>query len=491
MIFFKKKEKKQKVVRVYNSAAGGRLYSDWSIPQRSENAEIEVSLRILRNRARDLHHNNDYVRRFVNLLKTNVVGHTGFTLKVKSRDDQRNLDVVANSKIAGAWRQWGKPGTCARNGTDSWLDTLKQIIHSVAIDGEILLRFVDDKKNPFRFAVHLVESDYLDETLNRRLKNGNEIKMGVEVDAYNKPLAYWLLNFHPGDLRSAGSRGYIRVPADQLLHIFLKERPGQVRGVTWVASPAARLKMLSGFEEATLVSSRVGAASMGWITGKGADEWTGDDPIDEDDDETVEHDEQLYFEAEPGVIRQLPDGKDFKEWNPTQPNANFSEFVKGILRGVASGLNVSYVNLANDLEGVSYSSIRQGEMADRDHYKILQVWMIEHICDIVYSKWLHMALLTQNVALPMSKFDKFNVATWRPRGWTWVDPDKESKAAERDISNGVESIEDVAARRGGDVYENISENAAVKVASESAGLQFPALNPKEASNGNQGNTPAN
>lgn len=490
MIFFKKK-KKNKTKRAYNSAASGRLYADWAIPTRSENAELEMSLKILRNRARNLYQNNDYIRRFVRLLETNVVGHTGFQLKNKALDDNWNVDTLANLKIEQGWKQWGTPEFCSKNGVDSWIDVLKQILHSTAIDGEILVRLVPDSRSPFGFSLYPMEADYLDETLNKRLQNGNEIKMGVEVDSYNRPIAYWLLNYHPGDLRAGASRGYTRVPAADMLHIFLRERPGQVRGVSWIAASAARMKMLNGFEEATLVASRVGAASMGWITGKGTEEWTGDTLSEDNDDETTAHDEQLYFEAEPGVIRELPEGKDFKEWNPNQPNANFSDFVKAILRGVASGLNVSYVTLANDLEGVSYSSIRQGEMADRDHYKMLQVWMIEHVCDLIFPRWLEMALFTQKIKLPFAKFEKFNQASWRPRGWMWIDPLKESTAAAKDIANGIESIENVSARRGTDIYENIAENAAVKKVSELAGLTIPALNPKEAQNGNQNNTGTN
>ena len=40
----------------------------------------------------------------------------------------------------------------------------------------------------------------------------------------------------------------------------------------------------------------------------------------------------------------------------------FADFHASVLRSVASGLGISYVTLANNLEGVSYSSIRQASI---------------------------------------------------------------------------------------------------------------------------------
>jgi capsid protein len=130
-------------------------------------------------------------------------------------------------------------------------------------------------------------------------------------------------------------------------------------------------------------------------------------------------------------------------------------------------LNVSYVSLANDLEGVSYSSIRQGELADRDHWKRLQGWLIEHFCTDVFENWLVQFLSFGRSGFLLAEIDRYNCPVWRPRGWQWVDPDKESKAAERDIGNHTKSIWDAAADRGDDLEDVFSENArAIELAKE-------------------------
>lgn len=467
-----RKGKKRRTSRGYNIASG-RLFSDWNNQQISANSQLEPVLKQMRNNARDLYINSDYVRRFVGLMKVNVVGHAGIMLKMKVMQNGK-ADVVANSKIQAGWARLCKLGTTTVCGRYSFIDLLKQVIHSIIIDGESIVRITPYKNSPVKFSLQIIEADHLDETLNKTLSNGNQIKMGVEVDKFNRAVAYWFLKYHPGDVRNNFNREYERVPADKILHMFVPERPGQVRGVTWVCSSPARLKMLDGFEEASLVGARVGASTMGIIYNEDGEEWGGDEPENIDDDNEAESgDGDVIFTAEAGTFKQLSGNKRLEQFNPATPSASFAEFVKSILRGVSSGWGVSYENLANDRSGSSYSSMRQAELSDRDFYRAVQVFLIEHCCQPIFEHWLYEAIALGDVKLPLYKIDQFNAATWRPRGWQWVDPDKESKAAERDISNSIESAEDIAARRGNDIYENIEENLNVKVAADVAGLSLP------------------
>jgi capsid protein len=68
--------------------------------------------------------------------------------------------------------------------------------------------------------------------------------MGIEVDSYLRPQAYHFYANHPGDtyagnVRTNGRR--LRVPADEVIHLFLPERPGQTqrRDVVCVGADAA------------------------------------------------------------------------------------------------------------------------------------------------------------------------------------------------------------------------------------------------------------
>jgi capsid protein len=67
---------------------------------------------------------------------------------------------------------------------------------------------------------------------------------------------------------------------------------------------------------------------------------------------------------------------ELKEWSPNYPTGEFLPFHKAMLRSMAAGMGVLYNNLASDLEGVNFSSIRQGTLDEREHWKELQQWLV-------------------------------------------------------------------------------------------------------------------
>lgn len=468
---FRKKKPQRK--RNYAGASGGRLFNDFVASSQSADEEIRGALKVLRNRCRDLSRNNEYARRFINLSKSNVVGDRGVTLQVKARNDNGSMDVIGNSLIETAWKKWGRLGICTVDGRMSWVDTQRLFVETLIRDGEVLVRLVK-YPNEFGFALEFIESDLLDEEYNLALPNGNRIRMGVELDKFNRPVAYHLFTSHPGDNQSHWmGRAYNRIPAEKILHCFLPERAMQTRGSPWMSSAISSLKMLHGYREAELVAARVGASKMGFFTSPAGDAFSADD-IDN---------RVPIMEAEPGTFHQLPDGVTLQQFDANHPSTAFAEFEKAVLRGIASGLGVSYTSLANDLEGVSYSSIRQGTLEDRDQWKVVQDFLIQHFVDPVFRHFLMTIMENGTINIPASRFDKFADATvFRARGFQWVDPLKEMNAAVVGINNGILSLQDVANQYGRDVEETFDQIQAekemanvygVKLAFEPFGAKLP------------------
>ena len=145
---------------------------------------------------------------------------------------------------------------------------------------------------------------------------------------------------------------------------------------------------------------------------------------------------------------------DFESFNPTHPSGNYAPFIKATLRGIASGLGVSYNSLASDLEGVNFSSIRTGVLEERQHWKVIQSWMIEHFCQPIYVEWLKFAIISKQLApIPMNKLGKFIEPKWQPRGFHWIDPLKDAKANLEELKMGVKSRSDILAEKGKDIEE--------------------------------------
>jgi lambda family phage portal protein len=466
--FFRRKpEKRSKsFFRNYVGAAGGRLFSDFVATNQSQDSALQYSLPKLRNRSRDLERNNEYARKYLNLLQTNVIGDQGFNLQVKARTTNGTLDGPGNTMIENAWARWSRVGNCTVDGKMSFLDCQRLAMRMLARDGEVFVQLLNG--NPYRdgFAIKMLEADWVDDQKNETLQNGNQIRMGIEINEAGQTVAYWVLSQHPGDtnFRQLGqSKKHVRVPADRMMHVYMPNRISN-RGEPWMAAVIDSLKMLRGYREAELVAARVAASKMGVITTPSGDEYTGD---------ATENSHTPLMNADPGTFHQLPAGWDIKMFDPTHPTTAFADFEKAVLRGIASGLNVAYTSLSNDLEATSYSSIRAGTLEDRDNYRVLQQFMIEHFVDPIFRQWLASAMLNQSFPLPPTRFDKFaDAASWRGRGWNWVDPLKEINAAVIGLNNGILSMQDVAAQYGRDVEETFSAIQRDKELANSYGLQM-------------------
>lgn len=356
---------------------------DFKGSNKSADAEIRWSLRDLRNRSRDLERNNEYARRYLQLLQTNIVGENGFRLQLKGRNIDGTIDMAGNNIIEAAWEEFSRLGGSTVDGKMSMTDLSNHVIRGMARDGEVFLHIVNKNYLRHGIGVQIIEPDRVDEQMNETLRDGNQVRMGIELDSSTRRVAaYHVLVNNPGDYDYATNTTGIfrqRIPADRMLHIYLQERADQTRGVPWTVTAMPALKMLHGYREAELVAARVGAAKMGFFTSPAGDGFTADG---------YEDTFTPLYDAEAGTFHQLPAGVDFKAFDPTHPTTAFADFEKAILRGIAGGLGVNYTALANDLEGTSYSSIRQGALEERDFYKTQQRFMIEHFIDPMFRLWM-------------------------------------------------------------------------------------------------------
>ena len=469
--------------RNYHAASTSRLFADFMSSSGSADAELKPNLLLMRNRSRELARNDVYTRRYLNLMKTNIIGDVGMTLQVKARNINGSLDSIGNQIIEEAWIEFGRKGNCTADGLMSWVDLQKYCVEAVKRDGEAFFQVIRNRAFKHGIAFKPLEADMIDEQKNERLRNGAQIRMGVEIDEMERPIAYWVRQKHPGDydFNTLGLTNSVRVPADRIIHVYKQLRAGQTRGEPAMAPAISQIKMLNAHREAELVASRMAASKMGFFTSD-----SGEDAPADDYDGTVP-----IIDAEPGTFHQLPAGVDFKPFDPTHPATAFSDFQKGILRGLASGLGVSYASLSNDLEGTSYSSIRQGALEERDAYKDEQQFFRDHFILPAYAAWLRHVMDFGLINIPSTRFDKFyNASMFRARGWQWVDPAKEINAAVTAMHNGIMSMQDVSGQYGRDVEETFSQWQRDKEIAESFGLKlsFEPFGAPESSKGIEVNT---
>ncbi|HEY0101364.1 MAG TPA: phage portal protein [Pyrinomonadaceae bacterium] len=445
---------KKRLRRSYEAARRNRLTNDWTTVNTSANWELRRSLRVLRARSRNLARNNDYVKKFLSMVRTNIAGPHGMKMQARATNAKGEFDELLNRKVEAAWKRWSHKENASASGKLSWVDIQRKLCTMLARDGEALVRAIV-ADNPFGFALKFISADWLDETFNERLTNGNRVIMSVEIDVNDRPVAYWLTP-PPSDYQYLDNnvRARTRVPAEEIIHCYLPDDENadddcQTRGVPWIHTAMHRLQILGAYEEAELVAARVGASKMGFYQKTTPDGEEGEYEGDDNDDGTAE----LMENAEAGTFGIIPQGYEFKEFKPDHPNTGYGSFTKGVLRGLSAGLDVSYFTLAEDLEGVNYSSARIGLMSEREQWRALQQFLIEHFSRSVYLMWLKSAMLAGALDIRVLDYKRLLEPVFQPRGWAWVDPKTDALATVTGIDNGFDTITDTLAEQGKDIEE--------------------------------------
>jgi capsid protein len=291
--------------------------------------------------------------------------------------------------------------------------------------GEVFVRFVNQRFGDSRvpFGLEVIEADLLDDDYTGFEANGNRVRMGVEINEWGRPVAYHFLTYHPGDYQfsygNVAKKRRVRVPAEEIIHLYSTERPGQTRGVT---AFAVRTPDQELFEDGTF-------------------------------------EDQSVLDFAPGSIRRLAPGEEMQFFSPQRPDDAFTPFVAQMLRAVASGVGCSYTQVSSDFSQSNYSSSRLELIETRAHYRGLQQYIIERLCQPVYEKWMEMAVMAGE--LRVSGFDmdpdRYYESKWVAPAAQFVDPQKEAEAYKSLIRSGIMTLSQVIALHGGDFEETMRQ----------------------------------
>ncbi len=461
--------------RYYDAARTDRLNADWTTTPTSGNHELRQGLRSMRARARDMARNDPYIKKFLGVVVKNVVGPKGVTLQARAQTAAASsasiFDDELNRTVERKFAEWAHMEHASASGKMSWLDMQRFFMRTLARDGEVLIRLIA-APNQFGFALKFIDVNWLDEWYNDLLPNGNRVLMGVEVDAYDRPVAYYLTppyyDYHPAAYRPE-QRQRQRIPAAEIIHEFiLAEDEEQTRGVPWAHASLSRLHQLGRYNEAEVIAARIAACKGGFLKPPANDE-DGGVPDDPDAAQVGEP----HFDMEPGMFPILPTGWAVENFDPQHPNANYEAFERAMMRGVAAGLDLNYFTLTGDLKEVNYSTARVGLLDERDEWRGLQHWLIEHLHRRIYQAWLKAAMLGGALPISVADYERCKEALWQPRGWGWVDPEKEVNAHVTAIDNGLTTRTAIYAERGEDFEENIDQIAAEQAYLEQKGVKLP------------------
>ena len=462
-------------IRMYDSAATSRLNQDFPISITSANAEILTSIVASRSRARRLERDNPYATAIINSHQNNVVGSDPFRLEMKVgkmvdgafvEEDETNLEIEE------AWQEAGLPENFSVRKTLSRAEGYWQTITAVIRDGGIIWRhYRQFPKNDFHYAVDILETDHLDYNWNRpQVGTANEIQFSIEMDEFHAPVAYHLLTRHPGDVFAwSNSPKYReRVDAADIIALWnIRTRAEQYIGMPSFCSIIQRLHRLDQYDVAEMTAAIVSACKMGFFKKDATgDEYTGDTETEEGAKEMT---------ASPGTFEELPAGYGVEQWDPKHPVEAYPNFTKQNLRAVAGGAGLAYHVLANDLEGVNFSSGRLGENQQRAQFKKLQMHMKLNLVRPHFNAWLKYAILSGIVKQPIDRLPELiKAAHFHAQKWGQINPVQDTQADIMRIESGLDSRDHVIlnSERGGDTQKVDAEIAADKKIDEDHDLDF-------------------
>lgn len=244
-------------LRHFDAARRGRRTDGWFAPNVSANAAAGFTLPIIRARCRDLVRNNEYAAAMKQRLAAHMVG-SGITWRAP-----RTAPEQAKQRAADLWDSF--VDNSDPTGQTNFYGQQHMIAGALPESGECLVRWhIRPPSSGLRVPLQceVLEADYLDASRNGRLGDNAITIQGVEYDIdTGRRLNYWLFPYHPGEMILPQISGFMseRVPADMVDHIYRVDRPGQVRGVPWLAPAALRLRDLGDYEEAEMTRKKIEA----------------------------------------------------------------------------------------------------------------------------------------------------------------------------------------------------------------------------------------
>ena len=433
----------------YDAAGTGRRMAGWNPPSQGPNRALD-GLQNIRNRARDVTSNDWSGESGIQKWTTSLVG-IGITprfKRIKSATRKREIvdlwnDFVAQSDADCVLNLYGQQTLVVR----SWLDA-----------GEVFVRrrprFADEGL-PVPLQIQIVEAEFvplLDTDSWYGLPTGNKIRSGIELDKRGRRVAFWMHKEHPGDGNTTVTDGdLVRVMAEDICHVFMPSRPGQLRGVSMLAPILNRLKNIENYDDNTLTRQQLANLVVGFIT-RGLPDATGDEDIDPMTNQPIEMSGTSgpLLGMQPGLLQELEDGQKVEWSNPPEAGTTYSDYMRTQHMGTAAAAGIPYEIFSGDIVNVSDRTLRViiNEFRRFNEQRQWQV-IIPMFCQPVINWFTTAAVFAGKVA--ELEADDVRRVEHAPHGWAHIHPVQDPTGKKVEVDAGFRSRSSVVGERGDDI----------------------------------------
>ena len=196
--------------------------------------------------------------------------------------------------------------------------------------------------------------------MTREVENMQRIIAGVEFDAAGRRVGYHVFPRQADQIVATMQWAPIRLPAEDVLHVFEPKVPGQVRGSSWLAPVLTTILQIDQLQDALLARANTAALFGGFVTDPSGTSGLGEGARD-----------PAQLSLEPGVLRVLPADATIS-FAPVLDTVGVPDLLRHLLRSIAAGTGLPYELLTGDLSNTNYSSAKLGLEAFKRRCKAIR-----------------------------------------------------------------------------------------------------------------------
>lgn len=248
--------------------------------------------------------------------------------------------------------------------------------------------------------------------------------------------AYYVYGSHPGSgyqgassymkgdwVNRLGTSGRLRI-----LHHYRKLRPGQPRGLPYLAPIIESIKQIARYSDAEITAAVISAYFTVFIETEGGSP----SPIFAGADPSGASGSTGEIGLAPGAIVGLAKGEKANFANPNRPNTAFEPFTLAVIRQMGMALGIPSELLVKQFNS-SYSASKAALLDAWIYFRSVRTWMARSFCQPVYETWLAEAVGLGRIEAPGFFSDPllrwaYTRAAWQGDSMGSIDPQKEVSA---------------------------------------------------------------
>jgi lambda family phage portal protein len=460
--------------------------SNWFPVRASADVELLNEAGTLIARSRDLDRNTGVAAGAFQTIGDNVVGSN---LRLSAWPDYRALGRTPEwaeewgRTVESLWKTWADTPAADVANKLTFTGLTHLVYRSVLQNGEALalpLWLERPEVSVFKTCLQLVDADRLANPGN--MTTSVNLRGGVEMDPYGRPLAYYIRKMSSWPSMMFPSMGGIggeweRIPAatpwgrKRVIHLYPQDRVDQTRGKPLLAPVMEQFRMIDSYQRAELQSAIVNALVAGVIETP-LDPSTLSEMVGGDPNGYLAAKNEYRVQLEGGSFIPLYPGDKMTPFAPDRPAPQFAAFSEFVLRQIGVSMGLPYEQLMKDYSKTNYSSARAALLESWRYFTTRRQWLTTYWAQPIYELWFEEAVNAGLIDAP----DYYTLkalycrAKWIGPGRGWIDPVKEAEAAQIRMATGLSTLEAECAEQGLDYNDVIDQRMIEKARLQEAGL---------------------